>query len=1312
MKTLKYTSLKWLIAVILAWTLIVMLAVSSLAVEKTGKYEKLLLTVTSDCEVTITETATGWEILLFGKTVAGSCGSSDTHSTVTATLKITNTATKDNGSVRNVTCNLTTNGCTSDVKDKSYSWGAATDNATFTATSGSGSSNSTKITITVSGYDLESLGNNITTTFIPGAGGSYTVNDEKITASTNKSQYDTESYTLVATANDGYTLYGWATSAGMLDTAGTSTISYTGKDARTVWPVFRKNATDTLPQSAIYVIKDVSPAIYYSHLDEAIVATTGKENPIILVYESGSAYHSDPTKNSFTIPSGVTLLIPYSDANLFRGVPNEYNLHDYSLTRQGFPDPPEVSIVSAKTYTSVSDVEYRRLTLASDTHVTVNGALEVSGQSHPLAKGSFGNYGLIQMAEGSSITVNSGGALYAHGFIRGSGTVTANDGSTVYEHFDCLDYPGSGAGGLDEMNSAGVFPLRNYTMNNIEVQLDINAGTTYNIYLVMTGYSIGNNAFVRTFIGTTDTSVFKLTSGTITKSYASGRQKFDVKGEATLNPLEITIKNVPIYGEYKVDSSETSGLAISLSWDLTIADGATVTTADSVLLYAGATLTIDHGGKVIVPSGYNFYILDAASDPSTAANNAVMDVNGELQMDGKLYTSSKDGSFVGVTSNKGTGKVTIGAVGEAGTVGVRGSGDTSDTCNVIPARLQHADGTYMTAAVDTYTYNSETGKWECTNHNYINPVVTAPTCTVGGYTTHTCSACGNVKTDTETPATGHSYTDTVTAPTCTAKGYTTHTCQGCGYSYKDTETAALGHNFSNEWSTDGSNHWHACSRCSEVSENAAHADTVTKDHNCDTCGYTMSTCSDVTSDKDHSCDICGKEGITQHSYTSAVTTQPTCTKEGVKTYTCNCGHTYTESVAANGHSYASEVTAPTCTAEGYTTYICSGCGDTYMGDVKEANGHTNADPVVENRKEPSCTTDGSYDSVVRCSACGEEISRETIILKAQHTYTGNSFICTVCHLFEFRASNIRLGNNLDMLFAFPNFALDADLQGCYVKIVRTGEEDITIPVDQWRATSIDGVDCYYVIYSGFAAKEMCDEVTVTVHDSTGKELSTAWVDSIRAYCDRMLLKYNTSSHPKLVTLIADMLNYGAACQVFFDYNTGNLANAGLNVEGTTGEISWSQDYYTPGNSYFFGCNLIADSNSQFVVGFTTAAQGKSFTYTLTNHWNKKVERTVSADSLKLGSDSELREFYYHGLLNLRIADARLPFTITIDDNSWTDSVESYCRRMTEAANAVLNDESATADAKTNATKTIEVMTAFMRFSDAAKAYLHSTEVVD
>ena len=39
----------------------------------------------------------------------------------------------------------------------------------------------------------------------------------------------------------------------------------------------------------------------------------------------------------------------------------------------------------------------------------------------------------------------------------------------------------------------------------------------------------------------------------------------------------------------------------------------------------------------------------------------------------------------------------------------------------------------------------------------------------------------------------HSYTTTVIPPTCTEQGYTTHTCTACGDSYKDNYVSALGH---------------------------------------------------------------------------------------------------------------------------------------------------------------------------------------------------------------------------------------------------------------------------------------------------------------------------------------------------------------------------------------------------------------------------------------------------------------------------------------------------------------------------------------
>lgn len=78
-------------------------------------------------------------------------------------------------------------------------------------------------------------------------------------------------------------------------------------------------------------------------------------------------------------------------------------------------------------------------------------------------------------------------------------------------------------------------------------------------------------------------------------------------------------------------------------------------------------------------------------------------------------------------------------------------------------------------------------------HSYRKTTVPA-TCTEKGYTTYTCSKCGNTYNSDYTDATGHSYGEnvTVTLPTCTGKGAVQKTCSVCGDVVK-TSIDALGH---------------------------------------------------------------------------------------------------------------------------------------------------------------------------------------------------------------------------------------------------------------------------------------------------------------------------------------------------------------------------------------------------------------------------------------------------------------------------------------------------------------------------------------
>ncbi|MBO4419601.1 MAG: S-layer homology domain-containing protein, partial [Oscillospiraceae bacterium] len=102
------------------------------------------------------------------------------------------------------------------------------------------------------------------------------------------------------------------------------------------------------------------------------------------------------------------------------------------------------------------------------------------------------------------------------------------------------------------------------------------------------------------------------------------------------------------------------------------------------------------------------------------------------------------------------------------------------------------------AGVETRTCSRcdafETRPVEALGHDY-QAVVTEPTCTEGGYTTYTCSRCGDSYVADETAALGHDYNAVVTEPTCTEIGYTTHTCSRCGDSYEDSTVAVLGHDW-------------------------------------------------------------------------------------------------------------------------------------------------------------------------------------------------------------------------------------------------------------------------------------------------------------------------------------------------------------------------------------------------------------------------------------------------------------------------------------------------------------------------------------
>ena len=68
----------------------------------------------------------------------------------------------------------------------------------------------------------------------------------------------------------------------------------------------------------------------------------------------------------------------------------------------------------------------------------------------------------------------------------------------------------------------------------------------------------------------------------------------------------------------------------------------------------------------------------------------------------------------------------------------------------------------------------------------------------------------------------------------------------------------------------------------------------------------------------------------EHDYVGVETQAPTCSAEGVMTYTCSkCQESYTEAIAVIAHNYVEDIIDATCTTTGTITYECSVCFHSY-----------------------------------------------------------------------------------------------------------------------------------------------------------------------------------------------------------------------------------------------------------------------------------------------------------------------------------------------------------------------------------------------
>lgn len=242
---------------------------------------------------------------------------------------------------------------------------------------------------------------------------------------------------------------------------------------------------------------------------------------------------------------------------------------------------------------------------------------------------------------------------------------------------------------------------------------------------------------------------------------------------------------------------------------------------------------------------------------------------------------------------------------------------------------------------------------DCENHWDTGKVTKKPTCTEPGEKTFTCSICKSTKKES-VPATGHNYASVWTtdkSATCENDGTESRHCQNenCTATTEQRSIAALGHN----WKDNG--------------------------------------------DETAICTRNGCKATHTHAWDSGtITTEPTCTAQGERTYHCTyeengiCTATKTEAVKKLGHRYILiKKEAPTCERDGILYGKCSRCSKTI---------------TKQDAKNPALGHDwkDNGDGTATCSreGCGEKHTHKldsgTTTVKPTCTATGEKEYCCTC----------------------------------------------------------------------------------------------------------------------------------------------------------------------------------------------------------------------------------------------------------------------------------------------------------------------------
>ncbi len=474
-----------------------------------------------------------------------------------------------------------------------------------------------------------------------------------------------------------------------------------------------------------YVCRIVNGA-YYATLEEALQFTQDHEGTFTIVMTQ-----------PYTLPAGDYVL----PANATLIVPRKFG--QTTITENGNP------AIADKITTVDLNENFLCLTLASDAHINVDGKIGVSGEMYCTQSGGVSNqspYGRIHMESGSHIQLNSGAYLYAWGMITGLGSITVKSNAEVREMFQVKNMPSASnlryyVREYNSSNTTRYMPFNQYGIQNIEVP------TTYyynsRLMSEMRCYYEGadfwyGDANIK-LVGTSG-ALFEVTSedesSWVCKSYdaTNKQQVWKVNSSAQLGSISITMK-LPIINQNITINSANYILPITNTMKIHVLDGDFAITNDTELM-PGSSVEINKTASLSVNSGKKLYVFDQHQWTSTSYPDAAINVHGNINVAGALYTTNSIAS--GTNATNGANIYSNNA--DAGTIffenaapsvtteidlitGIENNAIKTRTVTMDPALLKNGTG-----ASQAYTPTSGTAK----DHTfaYMNNVWT-PTYTNG-----------------------------------------------------------------------------------------------------------------------------------------------------------------------------------------------------------------------------------------------------------------------------------------------------------------------------------------------------------------------------------------------------------------------------------------------------------------------------------------------------------------------------------------------------------------------------------------------------